>query len=38
MAPSLNTTRLLAAELDAGKAAGRPYSLLVHNGDISYAR
>jgi hypothetical protein len=30
MLPSLNTTRLMAAE-------GPEYSLLIHNGDISYA-
>ena len=30
--PSLNTTRGLAAEIDAGA------TLVMHNGDISYAR
>ena len=34
MVPSLNTTRLMRREIE--EAGG--YSLLLHNGDISYAR
>eukprot|EP00193_Tetraselmis_chui_P020184 CAMPEP_0177794908 /NCGR_PEP_ID=MMETSP0491_2-20121128/25918_1 /TAXON_ID=63592 /ORGANISM="Tetraselmis chuii, Strain PLY429" /LENGTH=546 /DNA_ID=CAMNT_0019317639 /DNA_START=179 /DNA_END=1817 /DNA_ORIENTATION=- len=33
MAPSLNTTALMAADM-----ARAPYRLVIHNGDISYAR
>lgn len=38
MIPSLNTTRMMAEEVAQGEGGDKPYSLLLHTGDISYAR